>query len=168
VSLTVPDADSLLLHMHREDPFVGAEEDWADDALQRATDLLWMATGIEDDPTDDRVLRIETVAILAMAHALYVSGGEDRDAMYSPFSSERLGSYSYSKMLAAVQNKQETGVPEFDLFVKWFLSQLNADGIYPGFQTTSEKVFDGPYEDLLARERSLNLSMDALQDEFGR
>ena len=41
-------------------------------------------------------------------------------SFYSPFQSERLGSYCYSKMAQAVEDKGLTGVPAFDQAVKYF------------------------------------------------
>ena len=51
---------------------------------------------------------------------------EDRDAMFSPFSSERIGSYSYSKMAQAVSKGVKTGVPFFDIAVD-YLSQFSTE-----------------------------------------
>jgi hypothetical protein len=102
------------------------------------------------------------VGILAMAHAIYVQGGEDRDAMYSPFSSERIGSYSYSKAMQAVQSRQATMVPEFDAAVAYFASLANADGVTPGFQLSTENVFTQPFSTGEHPERALTLTWDAL------
>ena len=70
---------------------------------------------------------------------------EDRDAMFSPFSSERIGSYSYSKAARAVSNKEETGVPFFDLALK-YLGRDDEQAAEDLFSVDSEHVFHSPYQ----------------------
>lgn len=70
--------------------------DWdvtAANVLQQATDLLFMVTGMGDLPTDARQARLVQYAIMDMAILLYIS---DPSEAYSPYSSERIGSYSYT------------------------------------------------------------------------
>jgi hypothetical protein len=141
--LTPPSTDDLLIHMRRTDPFDTNEEEWAEDSLQRATDLAQIATGVEDDPTDELAARIMQVGVLAMGHAIFVSS-LDRDELYSPFSSERIGSYSYSKAQQAVSASAATGVPEFDQMVRYFAG-LETES--PAIGVTSEAVFVTPRED---------------------
>jgi hypothetical protein len=147
VALTVPDSEDFLVHMRRTEAFSTTEEDWVDDSLQRATDLASIATGLTEDPTDDLQLRMLTTGIFAMAHSIFVTSGEDREALYSPFSSERLGSYSYSKSQQAVLAGSATGVPEFDSMVRYFASipGIDDNDRVPAFRSTSEKVWTGPY-----------------------
>jgi hypothetical protein len=141
----VPDADDLLLHMRWEDAFTGKEPDWADDSLQRATDLMQVATGLEEDPEDELALRLMTTGILAQAHAIFITGGPDREALYSPYSSERLGSYSYSKAQQAVVAGLPTGVPEFDFAVN-YLTQGDEDNPGP-ISASAEHVWRQPIAD---------------------
>ena len=61
--------------------------------LQIATDILSLATGVTTDPPSDTPLgRMFQFAILDLAWYIGTSL-EERDALYSPFSSERIGSY---------------------------------------------------------------------------
>jgi hypothetical protein len=86
-------------------------------ALQHAADLFVIATGITDQPTDLMEQRLVKQAILDMAWFLQ-DDHENFEAKTSPFSSERIGSYSYVK--AQAQKKLETGVPGFDMAVDYF------------------------------------------------
>jgi len=164
VPLTVPDSDALLLHMRRTEPFSAVEEDWVDDVLQRASDLMEVASDVHEDPDDGLGSRLLTVGVLAMAHALFSTGGTDREALYSPFSSERLGSYSYSKASAAVSTGVDTGVPEFDQAVTYFGALVGTDGDSIQFAVTSEVVFPQPMP--VEEARALTLSLDALGTSF--
>jgi hypothetical protein len=144
--LTPPDVADLQFHIRQAQAFTGLEAQYAEDSLQRATDLMEIATGVHEDPEDELAFRIMTTGILAMSHAIYSTAGEDSEALYSPFSSERLGSYSYSKMQQAVEDKGLTGVPAFDQAVKYFsgLDQA-AGGESAAFSVTSEQVWKQPY-----------------------
>jgi hypothetical protein len=91
----------------------------APQALQRAGDLLTVATGLTDMPTDPMEVRLVHEAVLEMAWYLQARH-EDQEEQFSPFNSERIGSYSYQKAQAAVQAQVETGVPAFDVAVAYF------------------------------------------------
>lgn len=145
--------------MQREDAFSSKEEEWADNALERATDLMQLAIGRDqEDPTDELTARLVKEGIIAMAHMLFSTGGEDRENIYSPYSSERLGSYSYSKAQRAVAGSLDTGVPEFDTAVKMFNS--TSDGV-SAFSITSEEVFKSPFTDTVGAARDPILQPDA-------
>lgn len=116
MALTVPSAEDLLFHMRREAWDSDLESDYADDTLQRSCDLFTLATELDTDPSDGLTARVVRVGILAMAHAIFVQA-EDKDKVYAPFSGERLGSYSYSKMQMAASSGMPTGVVEFDTAV---------------------------------------------------
>jgi hypothetical protein len=150
LALTVPDTDELLLAMRRTTPFTAQESEWAEDALQRATDLARIATGLTEDPVGpdddpDFPQRILTQGILAMAYAIEVRS-DDADEFYSPFTSERLGSYSYSKAMQAVREGSATGVPWFDEMVAYFAA---ADA--SSFAMATEYVFAQPYSVYVAQ-----------------
>lgn len=150
--LTVPDTDDLLIEM-RKTAWDTGEEEYADTLLTRATDLFYMATGLVADPEDDTDLRIMKDGIVAMGHALYVQS-RDKAAIYSPFSSERIGSYSYSKMAAAAQEGLKTGVEMFDLAVDYFAglgSEASASLI------AKEDVFLRPFDHDIPKERDVSL-----------
>ena len=100
-----------------------------EDSLQHAADLFSMATGITQQeqlasPLERRIVKI---AILEMAWAL-TTRHEDKEAEFSPFTSERIGSYSYSKMQTAVSQGDKTGVDSFDEAVAYFLAKALGAG----------------------------------------
>lgn len=68
----------------------------------------------------------------------------------SPFSSESIGSYSYSKAQKQVQQNESTGVPAFDRAVDQFAYLCNVDGGM--ISSKSEKVFQPGFHNFL-RER---------------
>lgn len=109
------------------------------EALQLAADLFTVATGVTENPTDPMEARLVNYAVMEMAWYLQVNH-EDLEAEFSPFSSERIGSYSYSKMTTAVQKGIATGVPAFDYAVAYFGAQGQPDGTVCG--TTTEWVFE--------------------------
>ncbi len=71
-------------------------ETYAETALVQSADLMYIATGLLDDPTDPQHLRILQNGIMGMAEFL-ISTQPFRGEAYAPVSSESLGSYSYSK-----------------------------------------------------------------------
>lgn len=94
-------------------------------AIQQAADLFTLATGISDTPTDEFQKRLINDAILEMAWALKARH-DDFESSVSPFSGERIGSYSYQKTNQAIAAGNSTGVPWFDKAVAYFEGQ-NAD-----------------------------------------
>jgi hypothetical protein len=143
--LTPPDTTELQFHMRQTQAFTSQEALYAEDSLQRATDLMEIAIDVHEDPEDELAYRIMTTGILSMAHAIYVVSGEDSTALYAPFQSERLGSYSYSKLAQAVTKKVDTGIPGFDQAVRYFQNLAMAAGADSSpFGVTSEHVFAEP------------------------
>lgn len=131
--------------------FWGDEADVEDDAratimLELATNLMWMATQLEDDPTDSRLASMVKFGIIDMAIYLYVSR-DDIDAQYSPLNSERVGSYSYTKdYIRAVRNVgqgKETGAALFDKVVEYYNDQIMGDWLVSG-----EKLTHGHFHQL--------------------
>jgi hypothetical protein len=106
------------------------------DAIQRASDLFVIATGLKATTTEieERLVR---GAILEMAWAIGTRH-EDLDAEFSPFSGEHIGSYSYSKAQKSVISGESTGVPSFDAAVAYFLAMAFNGGVS---STSSEWVF---------------------------
>jgi hypothetical protein len=130
--------------------FWGSEVEDVDDEkaivlLEIATNLFWMATQIEDYPSDPRLASMIKYAIIDMGIYLWASR-EDINQNYSPFYSEHVGSYSYAKtagrMTKAVLNGSDTGVALFDRLVHFYVEQSMAAG---GGWTTSESVWDQGY-----------------------
>lgn len=121
MTLSLPTAEELFDFWGAD---AEADTDRADLLIQLSADLLWLATKIEDDPADPRLANLVKYAILDMAAYLYIN----RDSInenYSPFNSERIGSYSYSKMYSraysrlskTITGNEPTGVPLFDRVV---------------------------------------------------
>lgn len=128
--LVLPTPEELDLHKVEVTP---------EQALQRASDLFTIATGITDQPSDLMEQRLVKQAILDMAWFLQ-DDHENFEAKTSPFSSERIGSYSYVK--AQAQKKLETGVPGFDAAVQYFKDQeesiitMDSEWVFlPGYRT---------------------------------
>lgn len=120
----------------RED-YPDVDHPWVESMLQQATDALWVTTGLEDRPTDPRAARILDYAIFDLTLWL-MSQVEHRDEINSPFSGERIGSYSYTKLQQA-QRGEETGLYWLDMFFRLLRS--------PGEQAesawvSSERVFN--------------------------
>jgi hypothetical protein len=116
--------------------------------LQAATDLMEIATGIHQDfPNNTLEYRLMRNGIFDMAWFIGTSM-EDRDAMFSPFSSERIGSYSYNKSAKAVSMQGDTGIPFFDMAVN-FLAGSAASESLGGVSSTSTHVMPdyGWYKD---------------------
>jgi hypothetical protein len=139
VALTVPDESQL-------EDFTG--DLWSnietlaniDALLEQATDLMFIAVGLTEDPVDAQELRITQNGILAMAEAL-ARTQETRAEGFGPFSSERIGSYSYTKLAQSIKQGQPTGVFWFDQARDYWYSKGETD--LP--ETTSTKVFE--YDD---------------------
>lgn len=109
--------------------------------LDLSTNLMWLGTSLEADPSDARLASLVKYGILDMAIFMYIYR-EELDAVYSPFTSERVGSYSYSKMMKAVQQGIDTGVPMFDRIVAYYRDlAMAADGGW----TSSESIFRNGY-----------------------
>jgi hypothetical protein len=96
---------------------------YAEQALAQATLLFFLATDLEDYPSDSNLVQLAKNGILDMADKIYLSQ-PFREATASPYQSETIGSYSYSKTVSAVKKGDATGVMWFDLAV----SKLKSGG----------------------------------------
>lgn len=115
--------------------------------LQGATDAIWIFTGMDEYPSDARLARITRFAIMDLALWLQ-SQAEHRTEINSPFSSERIGSYSYSKMQQA-QRGEDTGIYWLNLL---FMA-LKAPGTDGGASwVDSERVFNPEGHDFATQE----------------
>lgn len=98
-----------------------AEDDFtafAETALTQGTLLFELATCLTAMPTAGTAeYDLAANAILDMSNALYLAKPYQA-AVHSPFSSETIGSYSYSKMAAAISQGFPTSVPWFDSAVQ--------------------------------------------------
>lgn len=98
--------------------FSGGQEadygDYLEQALTQATLLFKIGTCLAQFPDNEMDAEIAKLGILSMADAIY--GSQPFQAtLRNPFSSETIGSYSYSKMSSAVSAGLPTGVSWFDL-----------------------------------------------------
>jgi hypothetical protein len=99
---------------------------FAEQALIQAALLLSIRTGLTDFPENESEATLAKYAIMDLANQIYLESPYD-EILAKPFSSESIGSYSYSKSAQAARRGDETGSMWFDLAV----SQLSAlDGSY--------------------------------------
>lgn len=87
---------------------------YADTAIQQATLLFKIGTCLAALPDDPDLLQLATNGILAMADSI-VLAQQYQGIQASPFSSESIGSYSYTKAAKAVSAGADTGIMWFDL-----------------------------------------------------
>lgn len=87
-------------------------------AIPQALLLFKLGTGLADPAVlsaDNQ--QLVDFAIISMADAVHLAQPY-QTALASPFNSESIGSYSYSKVAKAVQQGKETGVMWFDLAIQ--------------------------------------------------
>jgi hypothetical protein len=89
---------------------------FAVEALSQATLLMYLATELASYPTDPELSKLTKYGIMDMADKIYLSQPY-QEASASPYQSETIGSYSYSKAVAAVKKGNDTGVMWFDLAI---------------------------------------------------
>jgi hypothetical protein len=85
-------------------------------ALEQAFLLFEIGTCLTEWPDDTKNAKIAKFAVLSMADAIYWVQPFQK-VLRNPFSSETIGSYSYSKLSSAVSAGLPTGVSWFDLAV---------------------------------------------------
>lgn len=158
--LTPPTSTEIALFRNEGD-YAADEVPYVNAVAQQATDAVWVFTGLENPPTDPRAARVLKNALIQFT--LWVMAqDEHRDEINSPFSSERIGSYSYSKMQQASRG-EETGIFWLDLLFK----MLNTgDGAETISWSSSENVFN-PYE-LTYQQQEWLTGADPLVDWYGR
>lgn len=101
-------------------------------ALSQAVLLFKIGTCLSDLPEDATMQQLASMGILAMADAIVLSQPYQKAAA-SPFSSESIGSYSYSKAAGAVSRGEKTGVMWFDLAIdKMSVCDINDDIPFSG------------------------------------
>lgn len=105
---------------------------YADTALNQALLLFKIGTCLAQFPDDPMKAELAKNAILSMADNIFLAQ-RYQQAMASPFNSETVGSYSYSKTASAVQRGDSTGIMWFDLAIEQ-LSECDTgyDGIPTG------------------------------------
>lgn len=134
--LTPPTVEELETFRHDE-AFPEDEHEYLDFILQMATDAVWVFTGVDSYPKDARKTRIFQYAIMDLTLWL-LSQAEHRDEINAPFNSERIGSYSYSKMQQASRG-EDTGIYWLNLLFA-MLRSPGEDG--SSSWVSSERVFN--------------------------
>lgn len=112
-------------------PEASYKGDYPETALSQALLLFKLGTclaGLPDDPTKAELARM---GILAMADDIFLKQ-KYQQVSASPFSSESIGSYSYSKRAQQASQGEETGVMWFDLAVGQLGECERNDGISSG------------------------------------
>lgn len=89
---------------------------YAATALKQAILLFKLGTCLNEFPDDAIKAELAQTAILAMADAIYLAQ-PFQSVLSNPFSSETIGSYSYSKVAGAVAGALPTGITWFDIAV---------------------------------------------------
>jgi len=114
--ITPPSLEQLAVFSGREEE---SYTDFADQALIQATVLFQIASCLDTLPSNTASVEYDVCVngILDMADRLYL-GRQYATAKASPFSSETIGSYSYSKMSSQVSQGLPTGVGWFDLAIQ--------------------------------------------------
>lgn len=125
-------------------------------AIDMAASLFWMATGLTEYTDVEEVDKIIKWGLLDMAWSLLVKT-ENKTEQLSGYSSERIGSYSYSMAQKQIQSGHWTGVEWFAAAIMLLLNATDGAG---AVWSTTEHVFEQPYkkdtvEDLF-RDPSIN------------
>lgn len=120
MSLVPPTVADLSTFTGRE---INSFGNYAQEALTQASLLLFLSTNLSEYPEDPQLAMLARYGIMDMADKIYLSQPYV-EAAASPFQSESIGSYSYSKMNQAVKKGNNTGVTWFDLAV----SRLKSGG----------------------------------------
>lgn len=108
-------------------------ETYALEAMTQASVLLTFRTGVSDTPADSQEATLVRYAIMDLGNQIYLESPYD-EIKAKPFSSESIGSYSYSKSAQAAKNGETTGSLWFDLAVDQLSS---SDGSY---EVNSESI----------------------------
>lgn len=103
---------------------------FVESALAQATLLFKIGTCLSAFPDDETQGQLAKFAIISMADAIYWAQPWQK-MLRTPFSSETIGSYSYSKLSTAVSAGLPTGVSWFDLAIST-LSVCGTTGILSG------------------------------------
>lgn len=116
MSLAPPTVTQLYSFLNDDTLFDG-DDAWAQQVLSDSAALMELGTGLSAYPSDTALALVMRNGIMDMAQNLEVIR-DNAEELYTPFSSEHIGSYSYSKALTRAQysiaNKLGTGVFWFD------------------------------------------------------
>jgi hypothetical protein len=98
---------------------------YAAQAISQAVLLFKLGTCLANLPEDETLRELAKLGIVSMADNIFLAQRYQEQAA-APFSSESIGSYSYSKSAQAVRKGEDTGVMWFDMAVSQ-LSVCEAD-----------------------------------------
>lgn len=126
------------------------------DALDLAQGLLLVAIPcLETIYEKFSVIQKKTIRFAVLEMAKYIKVDFDNfDRATSPFQSETIGSYSYSKMAASIRSGSATGVPAFDRAVEQFASMCDLGGLDGGTYVSSEMVFKPGFDRYLQEKEA--------------
>jgi hypothetical protein len=114
-------------------------------AINQAVLLFQLGTCLEEWPDSPREAMLAKMAVLSMADAIYLAQPW-QTVLSNPFSSETIGSYSYSKVSGAVLSGLPTGISWFDLAVNK-LSRCSLDSGIPSGGGIEVFEHDGVFGD---------------------
>lgn len=113
---------------------------YAKTALEDALLLFQLGTCLANLPDNELHQKLAQRAILAMADQIYLEQ-QYAKAKASPFSSESIGSYSYTKKSQKkVENGEETGVTWFDIAIR---TLSVCDTVGGAYMSGGINVFEG-------------------------
>ena len=113
---------------------------YAQTAIEQAFLLFKMGTCLTQLPDDEQKQKLAQFAILEMAGKLYQEQ-KYADVNANPFSSESIGSYSYTKKSQKkVENGEETGGMWFDIAIR---TLSVCDTVGGAYMSGGINVFDG-------------------------
>lgn len=138
--LSVPTVEDLANFSGRDE---SSYDLFVEETLRQATLLFELSTCIESFPSFGSVdYELCQNAILEMADRLYL-GQMYAKAKASPFQSETIGSYSYSKAMQQISSGLPTGLLWFDMAIQ----KLGVCTHLPGVESSSTSIFedDGIY-----------------------
>lgn len=114
---------------------------YAATAISQAMLLFKLGTCLNEWPDDAMLAELAKQAVLSMADAIYLVQ-PFQTQLSNPFSSETIGSYSYSKVAGAVMGGLPTGIGWFDLaLTKLSVCEFEVGTVVPGMGGGIE-VFD--------------------------
>lgn len=147
------------------------EEGYSDqDSLDLAQGLLVVAIPCLNT-IYDKLTAIEKktirFAVLEMAKFIKIDF-DNFERSTSPFQSETIGSYSYSKMMSSVKRGDDTGVPAFDRAVSQFASLCAVDGLDGGAYISSEQVIKPGYDRYIHEREEHSYEYPHHYHRFGR
>lgn len=104
---------------------------YAATAIDQAFLLFKLGTCLNEWPDNPTMSALAKTAIMSMADAIYLVQPFQK-ILSNPFSSETIGSYSYSKVAGAVMGGLPTGITWFDLAISKMSVCDISDGISMG------------------------------------